>query len=120
MRAPTPPDPSTGGVPAREVFQSRWGFVLAVVGSAVGVGNMWRFSYVAAEGGGAAYVILYVLMIAVLGIPLMLCELTVGRRTRLSPVGALRTLGGPRWVPMGILFVVTGFLVLFYYSVIVG
>jgi neurotransmitter:Na+ symporter, NSS family len=120
MRAPTPPDPSTGSVPAREVFQSRWGFVLAAVGSAVGLGNMWRFSYVAAEGGGAAFVILYVLMIAVLGIPLMLCELTVGRRTRLSPVGALRTLGGPRWVPLGILFVVTGFLILSYYSVIAG
>jgi neurotransmitter:Na+ symporter, NSS family len=104
----------------RELFRSRSGFVLAAVGSAVGLGNMWRFSYVAAENGGAAFVLLYLVMMAVLGIPLMLCELTVGRRTRLSPVGALRTLGGSRWVPLGLLFVVTGFLILSYYSVIAG
>jgi neurotransmitter:Na+ symporter, NSS family len=104
----------------RELFGSRWGFVLAAVGSAVGLGNMWRFSYVAAEGGGAAFVLLYVVMIAILGIPLMLCELTVGRRTRLSPIGAVGALGGRRWMPLGGLYVVTGFLILSYYAVISG
>ena len=104
----------------RERFGTRWGFVLAAVGSAVGLGNMWRFPYVAAENGGAAFVLLYVVMIVLLGIPLMLCELSVGRRARLSPIGALRTLGGSRWVPLGLLFVVTGFLILSYYSVIAG
>jgi neurotransmitter:Na+ symporter, NSS family len=109
-----------GTVSARELFGTRWGFILAAVGSAVGLGNMWRFSYVAAEGGGAAFVLLYILMIALIGVPLMLCELTVGRKTHLSPIGALRQLGGKGWVPLGVLFVITGFLILSYYSVIAG
>ena len=107
-------------VSARELWGTRWGFVLAAVGSAVGLGNMWRFSYVAAEGGGAAFVLLYVVMVVLIGIPLMLCELTIGRRTHLSPIGALRSLGGKAWVPLGGLFVLTGFLILSYYSVIAG
>ncbi len=113
-------NPSPGAAPARELFGTKWGFVLAAVGSAVGLGNMWRFSYVAAEGGGAAFVLLYILLVLLIGIPLMLCELTVGRRTHLSPIGALRNLGGRAWVPLGVLFVVTGFLILSYYSVIAG
>jgi len=75
---------------------------------------------VAAEGGGAAFVILYIAMVALLGIPLMLCELVVGRKTHLSPIGALRTLGGKRWAVLGMLFVLVGFLILSYYSVIAG
>jgi neurotransmitter:Na+ symporter, NSS family len=115
-----PPSPPPAAVPARELWGTRWGFVLAAVGSAVGLGNMWRFSYVAAEGGGAAFVMLYIVMVILIGIPLMLCELTVGRSTHLSPIGALRTLGGKAWVPLGALFVLTGFLILSYYSVIAG
>jgi len=107
-------------VSARELWGTRWGFVLAAVGSAVGLGNMWRFSYVAAEGGGAAFVLLYIVMVVLIGIPLMLCELTIGRGTHLSPIGALRLLGGKAWVPLGGLFVLTGFLILSYYSVIAG
>ncbi len=110
----------SGGTPARELFGSRWGFVLAAVGSAVGLGNMWRFSYVAAEGGGAAFVLLYIVMVLLLGIPLMLSELVVGRKTHLSPVGALRELGGRGWALLGALFVLVGFLILSYYSVIAG
>ncbi|TVP46519.1 MAG: sodium-dependent transporter [Gemmatimonadales bacterium] len=110
----------SGGTPARELFGSKWGFVLAAVGSAVGLGNMWRFSYVAAEGGGAAFVILYVIMVLLLGIPLMLSELVVGRKTHLSPIGALRELGGRGWALLGGLFVLVGFLILSYYSVIAG
>jgi neurotransmitter:Na+ symporter, NSS family len=113
------PNP-TAGTPARELFGSRWGFVLAAVGSAVGLGNMWRFSYVAAEGGGAAFVFLYILMVGAIGIPLMLCEMAVGRNTGLSPIGALRKLGGKGWSKMGMLFVLVGFLILSYYSVIAG
>ncbi len=115
-----PTSSGSGAKPARELFGTKWGFVLAAVGSAVGLGNMWRFSYVAAEGGGAAFVILYIAMVALLGIPLMLCELVVGRKTHLSPIGALRTLGGKRWAVLGMLFVLVGFLILSYYSVIAG
>lgn len=111
---------SSGGTPARELFGSKWGFVLAAVGSAVGLGNMWRFSYVAAEGGGAAFVFLYIIMVALIGLPLMLSELVVGRKTSLSPIGALRQLGGDGWAKLGMLFVLVGFLILSYYSVIAG
>jgi neurotransmitter:Na+ symporter, NSS family len=104
----------------REAFGTKAGFILAAVGSAVGLGNMWRFSYQASEGGGAAFVLLYVLMTLFLGIPLLLAELSIGRRGKLSPIGALRALGGEGWSKMGYLFVAAGLLILAYYSVIAG
>lgn len=104
----------------REVFGTRLGFVLAAVGSAVGLGNMWRFPYRVSEGGGAAFVLLYVGMTLIVGIPLMLCEFSVGRRTRLSPIGAFKKEGGGAWPLVGFLGVLTGFLILSYYSVIAG
>lgn len=105
---------------ARELWNTRVGFILAAVGSAVGLGNMWRFPYYTAEHGGAAFVALYILLTFALGIPLLLAEMTVGRRTRLSPIGALRSAAGRAWVPMGYLFVAAGFLILAFYSVIAG
>jgi NSS family neurotransmitter:Na+ symporter len=110
--------PTTGR--KREMFGTRAGFILAAVGSAVGLGNMWRFPYVAAEGGGAAFVLVYIVLTLAVGIPLMLSEFSVGRGSRLSPIGALRKLGGGGWPLLGILYVVTGFLILSYYSVIAG
>ncbi len=120
MAQPTKMNPKSQGSGGREVWGTRLGFVLAAVGSAVGLGNMWRFSYVASEGGGAAFLILYVALIALIGIPLMLAEFSVGRRTHLSPIGAIRQVAGSRWVPLGVLYVLTGFLVLSYYAVIAG
>jgi NSS family neurotransmitter:Na+ symporter len=104
----------------REQWASRFGFVLAAVGSAVGLGNMWRFSYLTAENGGAAFVILYLAMTALVGLPIMLAELVVGRGSRRSPIAALAHFGGARWKPLGALFVASGFLILAYYSVIAG
>ncbi len=104
----------------REQWASRFGFVMAAVGSAVGLGNMWRFSYLTAENGGAAFVVLYLLMTALVGVPVMLAELTVGRGARRSPIEALQHYGGPRWRALGALFVASGFLILAYYSVIAG
>jgi NSS family neurotransmitter:Na+ symporter len=104
----------------REQWNSRVGFVAAAVGSAVGLGNMWRFSYLTAEKGGAAFVILYLLFTAAVGLPVLLAELTLGRGSRKSPIQALAHYGGPRWKPLGFLFVATGFLILSYYSVIAG
>lgn len=112
------PVSSSGG--EREAFGTKAGFILAAVGSAVGLGNMWRFSYQASEGGGAAFVLLYILMTLFLGIPLLLAELSIGRRGKLSPIGALRKLGGEGWAKMGYLFVAAGLLILAYYSVIAG
>lgn len=112
------PVSSNGG--EREAFGTKAGFILAAVGSAVGLGNMWRFSYQASEGGGAAFVLLYILMTLFLGIPLLLAELSIGRRGKLAPIGALRSLGGQGWSKMGYLFVGAGLLILAYYSVIAG
>jgi NSS family neurotransmitter:Na+ symporter len=104
----------------REQFTSRTGFVLAAVGSAVGLGNMWRFSYLTAENGGAAFVLLYLVFTAVVGLPVMLCELSIGRGSQRSPIQALAHYGGKRWTPLGGLFVIAGFVILSYYSVIAG
>ena len=104
----------------REHWSRGLGFTLAAVGSAVGLGNMWRFSYMAAENGGAAFVALYVVMTLLVGLPLLLAELTVGRGAARSPIEALRYYGGRGWTPLGGLFVLTGFLILSYYSVIAG
>jgi neurotransmitter:Na+ symporter, NSS family len=105
---------------ARELWNTRVGFILAAVGSAVGLGNMWRFPYYTAEHGGAAFVALYIGLTFVIGIPLLLGEFTIGRRTHLSPIGALRKAGGRGWTPFGYMFVLAGFLILAFYSVIAG
>lgn len=104
----------------REGFATRAGFILAAAGSAVGLGNMWRFSYQASEGGGAAFVLLYIALTLILGIPLMLAEFGIGRRGQHGPIGAMRALGGSRLGGIGYLFAAGGFLILTYYSVIAG
>jgi NSS family neurotransmitter:Na+ symporter len=108
---------STAG---REAFATRAGFVLAAAGSAIGLGNMWRFPYLASEGGGATFVLLYVGLTLLIGIPLMLAEFAIGRRGRRAPVGSLRALGGARWGRVGYMFVAAGLFILAYYSVIAG
>lgn len=116
------PQPEAGGTagPGRELFGSRLGFVLAAVGSAVGLGNMWRFPYMTASNGGAAFVVLYVGMTLLVGVPVMLAEFAVGRRTRASPVPALRRVGGRGWGPVGGVLILTSALILAYLSVVAG
>jgi len=104
----------------REHWSSRAGFVLAAIGSAVGLGNMWRFSYLTAENGGAAFVILYLGVTLVVGLPVLLAELAIGRGAQQSPIRALAHFGGAAWRPLGGVFVCAGFLILAYYSVIAG
>lgn len=124
-----PPNPGASGSShtggdasgaSREQWGTRLGFVLAAVGSAVGLGNMWRFPYLTAENGGAAFLVLYVVFVLLIGIPLMLAEFSVGRGAKKSSVDALTELGGPGWAPLGLLFVTVGFLLLSYYAVIAG
>lgn len=93
---------------------------MSAVGSAVGLGNMWRFSYIASEGGGAAFVVLYLLLVAVLGIPIMTSEFVIGRMTQQSPLQALPRIGGKAWRPLAWLCVVCGVGILTYYAVITG
>ncbi len=106
--------------PTRELFRSRAGFILASVGSAVGLGNMWRFSYQAAEGGGAAFVGAYVAMVFLIGVPMLMAELAVGRHTHRSGLGAVRAIGGRAFLPLGVLFTITSLTILAYLSVITG
>lgn len=105
---------------ARESWKSSIGFVLAAAGSAIGLGNLWRFAYIASEGGGAAFVILYLIFVAIVGVPLLTAEFVIGRHSRQSCVRAVAQVAGPAWRWLGLLFVAVGFGILSYYSVIMG
>lgn len=105
----------------RERFTSRLGFILAAVGSAVGLGNIWRFSYVAGESGGAAFLLVYVLCIFLIGLPVLMAEFSIGRRGQSDVVGSFNNIApGKPWVIGGILGVLTSFLILSFYGVIAG
>jgi len=100
-------------------------FILAAAGSAVGLGNIWKFPYIAGENGGGAFVAVYLACIALIGIPIMMAEILVGRRGRQSPINTMRSLAEeesaqPAWTLLGWAGVVAGFLILSYYSVIAG
>lgn len=104
----------------RGAWGSEFGFIVAAVGSAVGLGNMWRFSATTASSGGAAFVLLYIGLTLLVGVPLLMSEMAIGRRMKLSPIGALRGAIGPAWVPVGYLFVIAGFVIFSFYAVIAG
>jgi neurotransmitter:Na+ symporter, NSS family len=106
-------------------WASRWTFILAATGSAVGLGNIWKFPYIAGENGGGAFVLVYLVCIAVIGLPLMMAEIMIGRRGRQNPVNTLRTLSkeenrSSSWAAAGWIAIVAGFIILSYYSVIAG
>ncbi len=106
-------------------WSSRFAFVLAAAGSAVGLGNIWKFPYMAGENGGGAFVLLYLLCIALFGIPVMMSEVLLGRRGRSSPVNTMTSLAqeeqrSKAWRLLGLMGVLAGFLILSYYSVIAG
>ncbi|QUO48824.1 MULTISPECIES: sodium-dependent transporter [Halorubrum] len=105
---------------ARETWATRMGFILAAVGSAVGLGNVWRFPFITGQYGGSSFLITYLAFVALIGFPAILVEFVIGRRTERNPVGALRELGSGVWSYAGWLFVVTGFVILSYYSVVAG
>ncbi|WP_435075401.1 sodium-dependent transporter [Halorubrum sp. HHNYT27] len=105
---------------ARETWATRAGFILAAVGSAVGLGNVWRFPFITGQEGGGAFLLVYLLFVALIGFPAILVELVIGRHTNLNPVGAMRELGDGAWTSLGWLFVAIGFVILSYYSVVAG
>lgn len=104
----------------RETWATRIGFILAAVGSAVGLGNIWRFPYLTAENGGAAFLVVYLIAVLVIGFPAMLAEFVIGRNTKRNVVDAFGQLGHPVWRAAGALFLLTGFWILAYYSVVGG
>lgn len=102
-------------------FGSRIGVILASAGSAVGLGNIWRFPYEAGQHGGAAFILIYLMCILIMGMPVMISEFLIGRRSRANTAGAYRKLApGTPWRWVGFLGVLTGFLILSYYSVVAG
>lgn len=99
--------------------------MLAATGSAVGLGNIWRFPYVTGENGGGAFVLVYLLCVLLVGLPVMVCEVMLGRRGRASPLNAMRKIAigeglSRNWRFVGLLGILAGFLILSFYSVIAG
>ena len=106
-------------------WSSRLAFVLAATGSAVGLGNIWRFPYVTGENGGGAFVLVYLICVLAIGVPIMMAEILLGRRGRQSPLNTMRTLAeeegrNPAWQYLGWLGMAAGFMILSYYSVVAG
>ncbi len=106
-------------------WSSRLAFVMAATGSAVGLGNIWKFPYITGENGGSAFVLFYVLCVATLGIPLMMAEVMLGRRGKRTPINAMRALAAEtgtsqHWQFIGWSGTLAGVLILSYYSVIGG
>ncbi len=106
-------------------WSSRMAFILAVTGSAVGLGNIWKFPYIAGQNGGGAFVLVYLVCVIVIGMPVMMSEILIGRRGRRNPVATMELLGkeegsSPNWKWVGGMGVVGGILILSYYSVIAG
>ena len=106
-------------------WSSQSGFILATVGAAVGLGNLWRFPFVAGENGGAAFVLIYVGFVILLGLPLMMAELAMGRRGRGSPIASMRKLArdacvSPLWQSIGWISILIPLVGMSYYSVVAG
>jgi NSS family neurotransmitter:Na+ symporter len=106
-------------------WANRWIFILAATGSAVGLGNIWKFPYITGENGGGAFVLVYLVCILLVGIPIMMGEILVGRRARQSPINAVRETAieagkNPRWGLIGWLGVLAGYIIFSFYSVVAG
>ena len=106
-------------------WASRWTFIMAATGSAVGLGNMWKFPYVAGSNGGGAFVLTYLICILLIGVPVMMAEVMIGRHGRKSPINSVRDAvqesgADSRWGYLGWLGVVAGLLILSFYAVIAG
>ena len=105
----------------RDSFGSRLGVIAAAAGSAVGLGNIWRFPYILGENGGGAFLIIYLVIVFSIGIPVMMSELVIGRRSQRNPVGAFKTLA-PRkpWYFVGMMGIVAAFMILAFYTAVAG
>lgn len=106
-------------------WSSRWAFILAATGSAVGLGNIWRFPYITGQYGGGAFVLLYIMCVLLIAMPIMISEIMLGRRGRQSPINTMFSLAEEEglntgWRYLGWLGVVAGFMILSFYSVIAG
>ena len=106
-------------------WSSRWAFILAATGSAVGLGNIWKFPYITGEYGGGAFVLVYLACLVVIGLPVMMAEIMVGRRGSQNPANGLYSLAveegkNTGWQYLGWMGIVAGVLIMSYYSVFAG
>lgn len=104
----------------RGTFSNRLGFIAAAAGSAVGLGNIWKFPYEVGENGGAAFLVIYLFFAFVICMPIMVGEISMGRHTRSNPYGAFRKLGGKGWGIVGFFGVLCGIFILSFYNVVAG
>lgn len=111
----------TQQAPTRDGFSSRLGIIAAAAGSAIGLGNIWKFPYITGEYGGAAFILVYLICIALIGLPIMLSEFVIGRKAQKNAIGAFRAEApGTPWVLTGVLGLTTAFILLSFYSVVAG
>ncbi|SEH51814.1 neurotransmitter:Na+ symporter, NSS family [Halopenitus malekzadehii] len=104
----------------RSTWRTRIGFILAAVGSAVGIGNIWRFPWLTAENGGAAFLTLYLVLVVGVGVPGLIGEFVIGRRSNRNPVGAFDELAGRWYRPLGAIALIACLVILSFYSVVGG
>ena len=106
----------------RENFQSRLGFLLGSAGCAIGIGNVWKFPYIAGQGGGGAFVLFYLIFLVILGLPIMTMEFAVGRASRKSPVRAYQALEKPgqKWHIHGYFTLIGCYLLMMFYTTVAG
>ena len=105
----------------REKWGSKLGFILAAAGSAVGIGNIWKYPHMAGQNGGSAFTIVYLICIFLVGLSIVIAEFAIGRKTQLSPVGAFEKLApGTAWKYAGFLGVASAFVILSFYGVVGG
>ncbi|WP_343559269.1 sodium-dependent transporter [Kiloniella sp. b19] len=104
----------------REHWGSRLGFIMAAAGSAVGLGNIWKFPYVTGENGGAAFIILYLALVFTIGISVLGAEMVIGRKSQHDAVSSFKKLGTPGWSVIGYMGILAAFVILSFYAVIAG
>ena len=109
----------------RRGWRRSWSFIASAIGATIGLGNLWKFSYLAGENGGAAFVLGYLLCVVFVALPVMIAEVVLGRRGRANPVTAMETVSleagaSPWWQVIAWMGCLAGLLVLSYYSVIAG
>lgn len=105
----------------RKGFNSSFGMIMAAVGSAVGLGNIWRFPYIVGTNGGGAFLLVYVIICIVIGVPILMSEILIGRRAKSDAIDSFKVLApGKKWYYSGIIAVLASFLILSFYSVVAG
>lgn len=109
----------------RSHWSNRWAFIMAAAGSAVGLGNIWKFPYMTGTNGGSAFVLVYLACVALIGLPLMMTEIMLGRRAQKNPVDGMAQLAAEAgasqlWKGVGYLGIAAGVLILAFYSVVAG